>query len=110
MTAEQRRLSTFGDFIDERRGSRALTTALVDSERPVEVLSDEVEALRRSRDKVSRAPPIERIKYRTGRLQQTLEHRTALIETPSGQEGRGGRFENCPKVETAGIEPASAAA
>jgi len=34
----------------------------------------------------------------------------ALIETPSGQTGRGGRFEYLAKVETAGIEPASAVA
>jgi site-specific DNA recombinase len=147
LTGEQRRLANFVDFIGEGRGSQALAKALVETERRVEVLSDEVDALRRSRDKVFRAPPIEWIKDRIGSLQQTLEHRTArsaqvlrellgqirlepttpdvgrpfyraitsldalaLIETPSGQEGRGGRFEYFAKVETAGIEPASAAA
>ena len=34
----------------------------------------------------------------------------ADIETPPGQERRGGRFEYLAKVETAGIEPASAVA
>jgi hypothetical protein len=34
----------------------------------------------------------------------------ALIETPSGQIGARGRFEFVAKVETAGIEPASAIA
>jgi hypothetical protein len=56
LTGEQRRLANVVDFTGEGGGSQALAKALVETERPVEVLSDEVEAPQRSRDKVFRAP------------------------------------------------------
>ena len=77
LTAEQRRLANFVDFIGEGRGSQALAKALVETERRVEQLADEVEALRRGRDKIFRPPPIEWIKDRLINIQQVLEQRTA---------------------------------
>jgi len=81
LTAEQRRLANFVDFIGEGRGSQALAKALVETERRVDQLSDEVEALRRSREKIFRPPPIEWIKDRLSNIHQVLEQRTA----PSAQ-------------------------
>ena len=144
--AEQRRLANFVDFIGEGRGSQALAKALVETERRVDALTDEVDGLRRSREKIFRPPPIEWIKDRLSNIQQVLEQRTARsaqtlrnllgpirLELVTPDIGRpfyravttldalalieepppgwcGGRFEFFAKVETAGIEPASAVA
>ncbi len=78
LTAEQRRLANFVDFIGEGRGSQALAKALIETERRVDSLSDEVDALRRSRERIFRPPPIEWIKDRLDYLQEVLEQRTAL--------------------------------
>jgi hypothetical protein len=59
LAAEQRRLANFVDFVGEGRGSQTLAKALVETERRVETLSEEVGMLRRSREKVFTAPPIE---------------------------------------------------
>ncbi|MEA2159358.1 MAG: hypothetical protein QOD66_1738 [Solirubrobacteraceae bacterium] len=75
--AEQRRLANFLDFIGEGRGSRALGNALVETERRVESLSADVEALTRSRERVFKAPPVRWIKGRMTKLQDMLEQRTA---------------------------------
>ena len=50
---------------------------LVETERRVDQLADEVAALRRSREKIFRPPPIEWIKDRLNSLHQVLEQRTA---------------------------------
>ncbi len=63
-------IETFG-------GSQALAKALVETERCVDALSEEVEALRRGRDTVFHPPPIEWIKDRLNNIQQVLEQRTA---------------------------------
>lgn len=78
LSAEQRRLANFVDFIGEGRGSQALAKALVETERRVETLADEVSGLRQSREKVFQAPPIEWIKDRIDHLQDVLSNRTAL--------------------------------
>jgi hypothetical protein len=54
LTVEERRLANFVDFIGEGRGSEALANALVETERRVEALREELEALSRSRRKVFR--------------------------------------------------------
>jgi site-specific DNA recombinase len=77
LTAEQRRLANFVDFIGEGRGSQALAKALVETERRVDQLAEDVDSLRRGRDKIFRPPPIEWIKDRLANLQQVLEQRTA---------------------------------
>ncbi len=77
LTAEQRRMANFVDFIGEGRGSQALAKALVETERRVDALSDEVAGLRRSREKIFRPPPIEWIRDRLGNLHEVLEQRTA---------------------------------
>jgi hypothetical protein len=77
LSAEQRRMANFVDFIGEGRGSQALAKALVETERRVESLTAEVHGLRRSREKVFRTPPVEWIKDRLASLQEILEHRTA---------------------------------
>ncbi len=73
LTAEERRLA---NFVGEGRGSRELGKALVETERPVEALRVEVEGLRRSREKVFQALPIEWIEDRLGELQKLLERST----------------------------------
>lgn len=45
LTAEQRRLANFVDCIGEGRGSQALVKALVETERRVDQLADDVNAL-----------------------------------------------------------------
>jgi site-specific DNA recombinase len=77
LSAEQRRLANFVDFIGEGRGSQALAKALVETERRVGALTDEVDALRRSREKIFRPPAIAWIKDRLNNLHQVLEQRTA---------------------------------
>lgn len=77
LTAEQRRLANFVDFIGEGRGSQALAKALVETERRVETLTDEVDGLRRSREKVFQVPPVDWIKDRLENLHEVLSHRTA---------------------------------
>jgi hypothetical protein len=64
-------MANFVDFIGEGRGSQALAKARVES------LTAEVDGLRRSRDKVFRTPPVERINDRLSKLQDVLELRTA---------------------------------
>ncbi len=49
----------------------------METERRVETLSDEVDGMRRSREKVFQAPPVEWIKDRLENLQEVLAHRTA---------------------------------
>ncbi len=77
LTAEQRRMANFVDFIGEGRGSQALAKALVETERRVEALSEEVDSLQRSREKIFRPPPVEWIRERLSDIQSVLEQRTA---------------------------------
>ena len=77
LTAEQRRLANFVDFIGEGRGSAALAKALTETERRVDTLADEVDTVRRSRESIFRPPPIEWIKERVGKLQDLLEQHAA---------------------------------
>ncbi len=74
--AEERRLANFVDFIGEGRGSQALGKALVETERRVEALREELDGLRRSREKVFQAPPVEWIEERLAGMQEVLEQRT----------------------------------
>src|SRR5690606_22509272 len=74
--SEERRLANFVDFIGEGRGSQALGKALVETERRVEALREELEGLRRGSEKVFQAPPLEWIEERLAGMQQVLERRT----------------------------------
>ncbi len=76
LQADERRLANFVDFIGEGRGSRALASALTETERRVESLREEVDGLRRSRDAVFQAPPIEWIEERLSKLRPLLEQAT----------------------------------
>lgn len=76
LSAEERRLANFVDFIGEGRGSQALAKALVETERRVEALREALDGLRRSREKVFQAPPVEWIKERLAGMQEVLERRT----------------------------------
>ena len=82
LNAEQRRLANFVDFIGEGRGSRTLAQALLDTERKVDALKEELEGLRRSRDKVFQTPPREWVEERLTQLQDVLQRnpdRSGLI-------------------------------
>jgi hypothetical protein len=59
VAAAKRRPANFVDFVGEGRGSHALGKARVETERRVDALSDEVEVVCRSREKVFKRPPIE---------------------------------------------------
>ena len=76
LVAEERCLTNFVDFIGEGRGSHALAKALVETERRVEVLRDEIDGLRRSGDKVFQSPPVEWIEERLEQLGEVLKRRT----------------------------------
>jgi hypothetical protein len=99
LSAEQRRLANFVDFIGEGRGSQALAKALVETERRVDTLSEEAGALRRSRDKIFRPPPVEWIKDRLNNIQQLLERRIAR----SAQTLRQPAPPDPPRARHAGI-------
>jgi site-specific DNA recombinase len=73
LTAEERRLANFVDFIGEGRGSRTLAQALFESERKVQALNEELESLHRCRSKVFQVPPIEWIQERLTKLKDILE-------------------------------------
>ncbi len=73
LAAEGRRLANFVDFIGEGRGSRTLAHALLETERKVEALKEELDGLHRSREKVFQVPPIEWIQERLTRLKEILE-------------------------------------
>ncbi len=76
LDAEERRLANFVDFIGEGRGSQALGKALVETERRVEALREELQGLRRGSEKVFQAPPVEWIEERLAGMQEVLERRT----------------------------------
>jgi len=73
LNAEERRLVNFVDFIGEGRGSRTLAQALLETERKVDTLKEELEGLRRSREKVFQTPPQEWIEERLSQLKELLE-------------------------------------
>jgi hypothetical protein len=74
--AEERRLANFVDFIGEGRGSQALAKALVEAERRIAALREELDGLRRSSEKVFQAPPVEWIEERLAGMREVLERRT----------------------------------
>ena len=76
LSSEERRLANFVDFIGEGRGSRALANALVETERRVEALREELEALSRSREKDSRRREWSGSRSCLSRVQEVLERRT----------------------------------
>ena len=76
LVGEERRLANFVDFIGEGRGSQALAKALLETERRVAALREELDGLRRSREKVFQAPPVEWIEERLAGMQEVLERRT----------------------------------
>jgi len=75
-STEERRLANFVEFVGEGRGSQALAKALVETERRVEALREELDSLRRSSEKVFQAPPVEWIEERLTQLKDLLERRT----------------------------------
>ncbi len=76
LESEERRLANFLDFVGDGRGSKALATALIETERRVDSLRTEVDALRSARDRVFTAPPAEWIAVRLRDLQELLERKT----------------------------------
>ncbi len=74
----RRRLARFVDFIARGavRDSRALAEASAKTETSVDVLADEVDTLRRSRESVFRVPSLEWIETRVSALRDVLERRT----------------------------------
>ena len=73
LTAEERRLANFVDFIGEGRGNRTLAQALFESERKVGALKEELESLHRCRGKVFQVPPQEWIQERLTKLKEILD-------------------------------------
>jgi hypothetical protein len=76
LSAEERRLANFVDFVGEGRGRRTLACTLLETERRVDALREELEGLRRGREKVFQAPPVEWIEERLVRFRELLERRT----------------------------------
>jgi site-specific DNA recombinase len=73
VTAEERRLANFVEFIGEGRGSRTLAQAVLQTEQKIDSLKEELNGLRRSREKVFHAPPLTWIAERLTQLQELLE-------------------------------------
>jgi hypothetical protein len=76
LSAEELRLANFVDFVGEGRGSQALAKALVETERRVDALREELDGLRRGCEKVFQAPPVEWIEERLTQMKDLLEKRT----------------------------------
>ena len=76
LSSEERRLVNFVDLIGEGRGSQALASALVETERRVKALREELAALSRSQRKVFQTPPVEWIEECLSRVTEVLERRT----------------------------------
>jgi hypothetical protein len=76
LAAEERRLANFVDFIGEGCGSRTLAQALLETERKVDGLREELDGLRRSREKVFQTPPWEWIEEHLACLNEILERNT----------------------------------
>src|SRR5437773_1176513 len=76
LTAEERRLGNFIDFIADGRGSLALADTLSVTEKKVEAPKEELTGLRASGERVCQAPPIEWIEERVAGLKEVLERRT----------------------------------
>ena len=76
LASEERRLANFLDFIGDGRGSKALGEALLETERRVESLREELDGLRRGCDKVFQAPPVAWIDERLSQLRELLQRRT----------------------------------
>ena len=49
---EERRLKNYIDFIGEGKESRALSEALLENEKKIDTLQDEINGLRQTRDKI----------------------------------------------------------
>ncbi len=82
LTAEERKIANFVEFIGKGQGSKALLTALESSEKRAELLKDEIQRLEVSRKLSFKAPSIHWIQERLGNFQEILErktHRSALI-------------------------------
>jgi hypothetical protein len=103
LTAEQRRLANFVEFIGEGRDSQALAKALVETERRVDQLADAQPP--RPNPARARHP-----RHRPPLLPRRHDPRRPGPHRRTAPRWCGGRFEFFAKVETAGIEPASAAA
>ena len=76
LDAEERRLANFVDFIGEGVVARHLGKALVETERRVGALREELHGLRRGSEKVFQVPPVEWIEERLAGTQELLEKRT----------------------------------
>ncbi len=76
LASQQRRLENIVNAIAEGRDSKTLGDALLDTEKRVEALREEVEGLRASRERVFKVPPVKWIAERLRNLQEVLEGRT----------------------------------
>lgn len=76
LDAEKRRVDNFIEFIAEGRSSRALAEALAVSEKKIDELQIELDALKKSRDAVFQMPPLAWIEERIATIQNLLEKRT----------------------------------
>jgi len=108
LTVEHRWLANFVDFIGEGRGSQSLANALAESELRVERLTEEVDLLRRRRDKTFRPPPVEWIEDRLS-IQQMLEQQTArsaqTLRNPSAHPTRARHARHRPPLLPRGYDP-----
>jgi hypothetical protein len=76
LTAEERRIANFIDFIGNGTGTRALGQALEQAERAAQSLRDELSALEATVGALFEPPPVAWIADRLGRLQELLERQT----------------------------------
>ena len=76
LNSEQRKLHNFVEFIGEGRGSGSLAEALETTERRVKDLEIEIKGLKKTRDAVFTAPPVEWIEERASRLREVLGQQT----------------------------------
>ena len=76
LTAENRRLANFVEFIAEGRGNQTIAKALEETEKKVQTLETEINGLRRTHDKVFQTPPKEWIEEKLSKLEELLKQNT----------------------------------
>ena len=76
LATEERRIANYSAFIGEGKATRALGEALAFAEQRAVALRQELQALDTSAGELFKAPPIEWIAERLGKLQELLERET----------------------------------
>ena len=77
LAEQERRIANYIEFIGDRKGTKALGSALSAAEQRAEGLRSEVDLLAATTTLIFQPPPVEWIALKLERLQEVLERETA---------------------------------